>query len=63
MPYFPKPEGLILSATMVHPSRWWYLCDLAHLLKLRPSNGVSILRLLSSREKGLDGGANEYVDL
>src|SRR5438034_7134479 len=34
----PKTRQMILAATLMHPSRWWYQSDLAHHLGVRPSS-------------------------
>src|SRR5688500_14858429 len=34
---FPNTRQRVLSATLLHPDRWWYLSDLARHLGVTPS--------------------------
>ena len=35
---FPKIRQGVLTATVMHPERWWYLSDLARYLRVTPSS-------------------------
>jgi predicted nucleotidyltransferase len=35
---FPGVRGGVLTATLTRPEKWWYLSELAHFLRTRPSS-------------------------
>jgi DNA-binding transcriptional ArsR family regulator len=47
---FPRTRQAILTATLLHPDRWWYLSDLAKHLGVRPSSLQRELAALTSAE-------------
>jgi DNA-binding transcriptional ArsR family regulator len=47
---FPRTRQAILTATLLHPDRWWYLSDLAKHLGVRPSSLQRELAALTNAE-------------
>src|SRR6266702_3772139 len=47
---FPRTRQAILTATLLHPDRWWYLSDLAKHLSVRPSSLQRELAALTNAE-------------
>jgi DNA-binding transcriptional ArsR family regulator len=47
---FPRTRQAVLTATLLHPDRWWYLSDLAKHLGVRPSSLQRELAALTSAE-------------
>jgi len=47
---FPRTRQSVLTATLLHPDRWWYLSDLAKHLGVRPSSLQRELAALTNAE-------------
>ena len=47
---FPRTRQAVLTATLLHPDRWWYLSDLAKHLGVRPSSLQREIATLTSTE-------------